>query len=93
MVESPFNDYELDRAVNTAVNKIEGQIDAEIRKGKLKLKKEFTIYIDTDEINYSDAVQSRVITDYRTVGWDEVRFKRESSPKNEEFLSVTIKKY
>lgn len=92
MVESPFNDYELDRAINIAVNKIEDHIDEEIRKGKPKLQNSFIIHIEQTELNFSEAVQNQVVNDYKAAGWDKVKFVRQSAPYEDDLFYVVIEK-
>ena len=67
-------------------------IDAEIRKGKPKLQNSFRIHIEQNELNYSEAVQNQVIEDYKTVGWDTVKFVRQSAPYEDDLFYVIIEK-
>jgi hypothetical protein len=92
MVESPFSNTELSEVVGAAAQRIEAVVDAEIRKGKPKLQNSFTIHIEQNELNYTVAVQNKVINDYKTAGWDTVKFVRQSAPYEDDLFYVVIEK-
>jgi hypothetical protein len=90
MVERPLNTQERNAILQGYVSEIESVVDTEIHASKGKLQYNVIVYLDADKFNCSLQVQDKVIKDYQAVGWKNVRFEFDNSPKHEAIMSIIL---